>query len=135
MIRNERPPNYDAIVAALPTAAKLGIVFAYGEDIYNPSGNNLPRCIIEHEIKHGARQFVYGVEAWWKLYVESSEFRYEEELWGHVAELQSRLRGQRDRNARYKILSETAVRLIAPIYAYAEPRTYKQAMADLTANI
>lgn len=135
MIRTERPPNFEQILAAFPYAANRGVIFAYGEDIYNPAGNTLPKAIVAHEYKHCARQFLFGADEWWKQYIADSEFRYNEELLGHVAEFKQRLHNIRDRNVRYKTLSETAIRLTARLYNYEPPRTMQQAMRDIAALV
>lgn len=133
MIRTERPPNFDAILKVFPLADKPGVVFAYGEDIYNPSGVKLPPEIVVHEYKHCARQFAYenGVKTWWDQYLLNPKFRYEEELLAHVEELKQALRGVRDRNAQFKLFDRTARRLIAPLYNYGSQYTLRNALHDI----
>ena len=134
LIKVETPPNFRAIVTAFPHAARPGVLFAYGEHIYNPSGVHIPRVLMVHEVKHLARQF-QASDAWWDRYIADPEFRYSEELIAHAAELRAGLRATKDRNARYRLLRTTAWRLIADLYNYDPPRLYKQAMADLSANV
>lgn len=135
MIRNERPPNYDAIVEVFPHAKREGIVFAYGEDIYNPSGVKLSNPIVAHEYKHCARQFLYGAEQWWQVYLSDQQFRYSEELKAHGAEFREAIKEtRRDRNAYAKLMTRTAHRLIAPLYNYEPKPTLRQALLDLRAE-
>ena len=131
MIKIERPPNWDQIVEAFPHAATLPTLFAYGEDIYNPSAVHIPYALLAHEFRHCARQFPSNAEAWWTSYIADPEFRYWEELLGHVEEYRAQAVHLSDRNARAKLAMRTASRLIAPLYNYQPPRSLQQAMRDL----
>lgn len=133
MIKIERPPNWDQILAAFPDADKHGVLFAYDGDVYNPSGVAVAQPLLAHEYRHCARQF-QRAERWWHYYITDSQFRYDEELLGHVDELKVLISGTRDRNLRHKLLMRTATRLIAPLYNYEPPRTLRQAMRDLSSQ-
>lgn len=135
MIRTERPPNFDQILAAFPKAADPGVLFAHGEDIFNPSAVRIPDWLYRHEIRHCARQFSHpgGADGWWTSYIADQEFRYTEELLAHVDEYVARLAGVRDRNVRARISLQTAGRLVAPLYHYDPPRTVRQAQRDIEA--
>jgi hypothetical protein len=133
----DKPPNFDIIVRAFPDATKPGVLFAYGEDIYNPSGQEIPPALLAHEQVHAQRQLAVaheprkGVTAWWDLYIADTEFRYQEELFAHAAEFKAQAARLMDRNLRAKLLQSTALRLVAPLYNYQPPRTLGQAMRDL----
>jgi hypothetical protein len=120
MIRNERPPNWDQIVAAFPKAATLQTIFAYGEDIYNPSGIEIPYALQKHEAVHQERQLAYpeGPAHWWDDYIENQGVRYYEELLAHIAEYKAQHPEFMPRNWRRALLKTTAERLIAPLYGY-----------------
>lgn len=135
MIITGRPPNYEQIVAAFPIAVSPRTIFAFGEDIYSPSGNEIPKAILMHEYKHCSQQFIHGPGAWWTKYIEDNEFRYQQELLGHVAEYKTGAALLKDRNAIARLLTGTAQRLIAPLYNYEPPRTLAQAMRDLKARV
>ena len=130
MIRKERPPNYDQIVAAFPHAATLQTIFAYGEDIYNPSGVDIPYALQKHEAVHQERQLERGPENWWYCYIASPVFRYHEELLAHVAEYKAQLPVFMSRNNRRVLLKHTAERLAAPLYNY-DYLTIDRALRDL----
>lgn len=134
MIKIERPPNWDQILEAFPSATKHGVLFAYGEDVYNPSGVRIPEPVLAHEYRHCSRQFNGRAERWWHYYINDPQYRYDEELLGHVDELKVLLNGARDRNMRHKLLMRTATRLVAPLYNYTPPRSLPQAMRDLSAH-
>jgi len=131
MIKTERPPNFDQIAAAFPGAAGHGILFAYGEDIYNPSAVYIPQHLLAHEHRHCARQFAHRAEDWWEKYLTDPEFRYGEELLAHVDEYRALCATTRDRNQRAKLSMRTAARLVAPLYNYQPPRSLRQAQRDI----
>jgi hypothetical protein len=131
VIRTETPPNFEAICAAFPNASGHGVLFAWGDDIYNPSAVVIPAALLAHEAVHGARQRAEGPKRWWTRYIGEPDFRYVEELKAHAAEYRAQLRST-DRNHRARLLTATAARLVAPLYNY-EPgkRTLSTALRDL----
>lgn len=125
-----RPPNFAAIVKAFPEASRHGVIFAWGEDICNPSNVRIPPELLAHERMHGARQGT-AIEAWWAAYIADPLFRYNEELLAHVAEYRVLVDGLRNRNTRAKLLQRTAARLIAPLYGYEPPVPLGEAMVAI----
>jgi hypothetical protein len=150
------PPNFEQIVAAFPNASQPGVIFAYGDTIYNPSNIVISAPLLAHEEVHGYRQrglnyivisaprlaheevlgyrqrgLNYSVDTWWKAYIEDPEFRYREELLSHAAEYRAQLRFIHDRNERAKLVMRTAQRLLAPLYNYGQPKSLNQALSDL----
>jgi hypothetical protein len=134
MIIVDRPPNFEQVLAAFPNADKPGVMFAYDGNIYNPGGQEIPPALIAHEEVHLARQGMCGANEWWKHYLVNSEFRYHEELLAHVAEFKLQ-RTSNDRNFGARLLTYTAMRLVAPLYNYQPPRTFQEAMRDLRKHI
>lgn len=130
----DRPPNYAAILSFFPKASEPGVIFAYGQDIYNPSGNALPPALLAHEWIHQQRQLSSSPEMWWDRYLSNPEFRYHEELFAHVAEYKAQLPGL-GRNERTKLLMATAARLVAPLYNYQPPRSMLQAQRDIWSQL
>jgi hypothetical protein len=130
MIKIERPPNFEQILAAFPDADKPGVIFAFGEDVFAPSGDNIPIALLKHENVHQERQRQMAPEKWWDLYIADPEFRYLEELAAHVAEFIHQA-PRLDRNQRAKLLMSTAQRLTAPLYNYSDKHTLSAAMRDL----
>jgi len=128
-----QPPNIAEIDRVFPNRG-AGVIYAFGDCIYNPSNANIPRFIAQHEAAHGERQLtIFGVDKWWRQYLDDAEFRYEEEVIGHAAEYLWQINAwNRDRNDKARILASTATRLLAAFYAYPIKRTHKQAADDLT---
>lgn len=132
------PPLFDEILKVFPKAAGPGVIFAWGDTIFNPSGIEIPPALLAHEEVHGHRQrnlsydsVSSNVEEWWQKYLADPEFRYNEELHAHAAELNSLKRSVKDRNQRARLMQATAVRLLAPLYSYGVPKSLNQAIADL----
>jgi len=124
------PPNIDAIDAAFHTRNAYGVIYAYGNTIYNPFKVWLAPFIIEHEKVHLERQ---GDDpaGWWDRYIKDEEFRYTEELLAHRREYEVRKRGKDGKKySRYALLKETAKRLLAPFYGYTM-KTQAQAEAGI----
>jgi len=135
----------DQIKAAFPKSENPGVLFAYSDNIYNPSGIVVPPALIAHEGVHlerqkqmgphlGATTQWSGAELWWQKYLEDSEFRYYEELLAHAAEFKMQ-KGSSDRNLGARLLLTTALRLVAPLYNYVPPVSLQQAMRDLKREI
>jgi hypothetical protein len=133
------PPNFEKIVAAFPKATGHGVIFAWGDTIYNPSGIEIPPPLLAHEAVHGQRQTenvgsIFRsevVERWWDKYIIDPEFRYYEELPAHAAEFHKIMHMVHDRNQRAKLMMSTAQRLLAPLYNYGVPKSLNQAICDL----
>ena len=109
----DHPPNYQQILAVLPAASKRGVIFSYGDLIYNPSGLSIPREIQAHEAEHGRRQIALGIDEWWTRYIRDPLFRLDEEIYGHHAEWKAATRrhGPRPRD-----IERIAARLASPLY-------------------
>lgn len=116
IIYGQYPPNHAAICDAIPAARRPGIIFAYGDKIFVPSGIELTHHLKVHEATHCIRQKEFGVEAWWDRYLTDWRFRYYEELLAHRAEYRSMIRGQTNRNQRRMALKSVATRLASPLY-------------------
>jgi hypothetical protein len=124
-----------------------GVIYAFGDTIYNPGGGFIPPAIVAHEAKHGARQAALGpsahsttrwsgVDVWWRCYLENADFRYREELLAHAEEYRARFAVNPDRNWAPKLLLMTADRLLAPFYEYpAGMKTQAEAMQDLKREV
>ena len=114
----ERPPNFEDIMKIFPMADNYGVIFAFNNAIYSPSGGEIPYPLIKHEGVHCARQG--GTEAgsieWWEKYLKDVEFRYREELLAHRVEYQACIETAKNRNMRRRALRHVAKRLSSPLY-------------------
>jgi hypothetical protein len=130
------PPNFEEILKTFPRAGDFGVIFAYGDTIYNPSAVEISPPLMAHEEVHGYRQRTrvdldvdQCTQLWWHEYLTDPEFRYREEVAAHVAEMAVMM--PRDRNARALLLVHTAKRLVAPLYNYGISKSFRQGMRDI----
>lgn len=72
-----QPPNIDAIRKVFTFTQR--VIFAYGDSIYNPDNVRLDSAMIVHEEVHEKQQAEIGVEEWWTMYLQDSNFRAEQE--------------------------------------------------------
>jgi hypothetical protein len=109
------PPNYAALCAAFPIRGRPGIIFSYGDTIYNPAGNPLSEALKVHEDVHGRRQNGNPAE-WWERYIADKDFRRDEEIAAHCAEAAYVLAIAANRQARRGGVVAIADRLSSPMY-------------------
>lgn len=126
-IIHARPPNFAAIVAAFPAAAKPGTIFAYGDTIYTLE-DSLPHSLVEHEKVHLRQQNESGgPEIWWEFYLSSSQFRFDAELEAHIVEYATVLSSGANRIARRRARAAIAARLSGPLYGKCTSRAKAEA--------
>lgn len=110
------PPIYQKVVKAFPAARSEGVIFTYGDTIFNPSKCSIPPAILAHEEVHSRRQGKTAglIEEWWDQYLVDKQFRFDEELIAHKEEynwyIKSSLREKRI------ALNFIAKRLSSPVY-------------------
>ena len=123
------PPNFGAILQRFPEAANKGVIFSYGDVIYNPWKTQIPKHLIAHEGTHGERQEAAGIQQWWERYIDEPLFRLDEEIYAHHAEYKVALR-----NVGPGALKTIAHRLAGPLYG--QLLNYEQACrAILTGEV
>ena len=113
MVKKEFPPNIEAIRLVFPISGSE--IFAWGSDIYNPSGKYIPEWLLAHEAVHCKQQGEY-ISDWWARYLIDSEWRLTQELEAHQVEYRSFCKHNKDRNARIRYLDGIAGRLSSPLY-------------------
>lgn len=114
------PPNFAELSLAFPIKGVPGILYAWGDTIYNPSGIKVPHQLVAHEEVHGKRQQdhwhsanVGAVDIWWGRYILDPAFRLAEEILAHRAEW----RAYEGPDAEM-YLERMAERLSSPLYGY-----------------
>lgn len=112
------PPNIDQINEVFPVKGKRGVIFTFGDTIYNPSGITITPALKSHEGVHFNRQTrdIVKITAWWDRYLIDAEFRFAEELPAHRAEFKTFCNLHRDRSQRSRFLHDIASRLSGPLY-------------------
>jgi hypothetical protein len=112
---DEKPPIYNDILSLFPAAGRRGVIFAWGDRIFNPSGVKIPPHFLVHEEMHGSRQNGKP-ETWWARYLKERTFRFDEEIYAHNAELQHLAQHGSTRRIRRGATFEVAGRLAGPLY-------------------
>ncbi len=115
---DDRPPNFESILAVFPMAKNPGIIFSYGDKIYAPGVFSLPPQLIAHEGVHGARQgeSEESILSWWGKYLKDTSFRLAEEILAHQKEYQVACSTCMSRNERRMFLKHIATKLASPVY-------------------
>ena len=116
-VSNTHPPNYEQILLVFPQAANKGVIFTYGNTIYNPTGGPVSDELKAHEAIHCARQG-NDIAGWWDRYLSDPEFRLDEELPAHRAEYRRFLFTHRDREECNAYLLRISERLASPLYGH-----------------
>lgn len=132
-IMQQFPPNYAAICSRFPAVRLMpGIIFAYGDRVYNPSGNELPDHVIVHESVHFEQQKESGPATWWARYLQDNEFRLSQEVEAYQAQYRY-LCATSDRGHRRRILKKIIHDLSGAMYG--KMLTKKEAEALIKAVI
>lgn len=125
------PPNIADIKAVFPQAMDPGVLFAYGDTIFSPSGLYVPPQLHAHECVHGHQQIVVGgPKTWWDLYLAKPDFRFEMELRAHQVEYASFIEFTKNRSLRRQYLRQVALRLSGPLYGGVV--SFETAMHEIT---
>lgn len=113
-IISDYPPNYSEIVAVFPTAKQRGVIFTYGDTLYNPSRVSISESLMAHEVVHSIR---HGTDpkSWWDKYLVDPKFRLKEEALAHQVEYR-RASQDASRPIRRQALAQIAKRLCSPLY-------------------
>jgi hypothetical protein len=107
------PPNILEIKNKFPIT--VNTVYAYGETLYNPSGQEIPQDLMVHEETHQRQQQVLGVEQWWGMYLTQDGFRLRQEVEAY-GEQYKFLKTVLNRKGRLGILQRLAQTLSSPLY-------------------
>ena len=121
-ILNQLPPNWEQILNSGMRPDPRNTVFTLGDTIYNPSGQEIPDHLIEHEKTHSLQQG-NDPNAWWGLYLQDIYFRIDQEVEAYAKQYQTLCKAIKDRNARYKLLYQLAESLASVRYGAVITRT------------
>ena len=128
-IVEEYPPNFEQICEAIPAVRDLdGIVFTYGDTIYNPSKSEIEDHLELHESVHEAQQSKIGVDEWWDKYLTDTKFRLEQELQAYHAQYKFVFKVYGRANAQM-LLKDVAKDLSGAMYG--DILNYKQARKEI----
>lgn len=115
-IVHENPPNnLRETIAIFGMLPRNGVIYTYGDTIYNPSAIDLPDHLITHEETHCEQQGA-DPDSWWDRYLQDQYFRVQQETEAYARQFAHICRRVRDRNQRHKILFDLSCILAGPIY-------------------
>lgn len=124
-IIHDVPPILDAIIAA-GMHPHSGTLFAYGDELYIPSGLTPPPEILAHEKIHQKQQMSYGSvesdgaiegrDAWWGRYLADPLFRIQQEAEAYAEQYRHYCKIVKDRNAHARYMFYVAGQLSGPMY-------------------
>ena len=77
-LSKELPPNWSLLNTAFPNAKEFKAIFAYGDTIYSPFGQEVSADLYVHESVHSKQQGD-NPDAWWSKYIQNKNFRLKEE--------------------------------------------------------
>ena len=105
-IIKDYPPNIKEIKEVFLILPE-SMIFAYGNIIYNPSGQDLADHIKIHEVVHSDQQ-QDNPEEWWNKYLQDDKFRLKQELLAYQRQYQFAKIWIKDRNELAKFLWKLA---------------------------
>ena len=112
-----QPPNLKDIQKAFPAiVGKKGIVYTYGNLIFNPDGGEIDEPLQFHEATHSLQQDGLGVERWWHCYLTDPGFRLQQEIEAYQNQYRRYCELVKDRNRRAVFLNRIAVDLSSSQY-------------------
>ncbi len=108
------PPNIDQIRKFF--TLHKGIVFTYGDILYNPDNGFIDEALMVHEETHQRQQAEMGVEKWWALYLASADFRVSQEVSAYQNQFREQKKHIKDRNRLNSFLVSIAHALSGKMY-------------------
>lgn len=122
-IKNEKPPIWDSVCQAFEVNPSMTL-FTYGDTIYNPSGQDIPDHLMEHEELHAEQQKHNDNDAalWWGRYLREPMFRLDQESkayakqYAFICNHPDKKMRITDRNKRFRVLHHFANSLSGPLY-------------------
>lgn len=108
------PPNINDIMGKFRTT--LDVVFTYGDILYNPSGAEIGKPLMAHEETHSRQQKFYGVDTWWKKYLEDQKFRLEQEVEAYANQHKQYCKNNKKIVSRIMFLNHLASDLSSSLY-------------------
>lgn len=108
------PPNFELIKKKFDP--KQGVVFTYGDTLYAPGIEDVDIYLLRHEEAHARQQLVYGPQVWWDMYIDSEDFRFENELVAYQAQYKLFCKRNNSKKNRAKFLISLAQDLSSDMY-------------------
>ena len=117
----EKPPVWDEAGKVFPLDGRYGVVFTYGDTLYNPWKVQIPTDLRVHEEEHMRQQggTDEGAKAWWDRYLSDKAFMVEQEAEAYAAQYAFVCGVVKDRNKRVREMRQLAQMLSGELYGNA----------------
>ena len=123
-IVKEYPPNIDKIREKFKLHE--GVIFTYGDTIYNPDGGFIDRALEIHEETH-TKQQGNNIEEWWDKYLTDDEFRLSQEVEAYrnkYKKMKSNIKDVNKLNFRLDLIAkDLASEMYGSIVSYEEAKS------------
>ena len=123
-ISEEYPPNYEEVKKFFNIADDKGIVFTYGDTLYNPYKFDLPEHLLIHEKVHTSQQL--KPSEWWAQYFTDKDFRLEQELEAYIAQyafIKKVYKGKVSKEALTRLALDLSSEMYGNIISYSDAET------------
>ena len=108
----EFPPNYKLLAKNFKLHS--GVIFTYGDTLYNPDGGDIPNHLEKHEETHKKQQGD-KIEEWWNKYIDDKDFRLSQELEAYQRQYRV-AKNEMSRNELFNLLRKIATDLSSELY-------------------
>jgi hypothetical protein len=121
-----KPPIYNECVKAFGIDKRKGVVFTFGDVLYNPDNVIIPDHLLVHESTHAEQQKHDETVAklWWKRYIEDPQWRIGQEVEAYKNQYHFICERVKDKNARFRFLHMLCIDLASPMYGSSISYTY-----------
>ena len=111
---NERPDILIKLENRFGVDWNDDLIIAWNGKIHSKNAPSAEKIV--HEMVHLEEQSAMGNDAWWECYLNSPEFRLEQEIKAYKAEADFVKKYIKNREHRYKMIHEMAKNLSSSIY-------------------
>jgi hypothetical protein len=122
IINGNYPPNIEDIRKVFDIKNEKGIIFTYGNKIYNPDSVDIDETFLAHEHVHSLQQ-AGDIEGWWKKYLNDKDFMLSQEIEAYKLQYKYYCNYNKDRNKRFIFLNSLANILSSNVYGKSISKT------------
>lgn len=112
----EKPPIYEALKQKFGADWDKGLLIAWDGKIHSKEPAQAQKIL--HESVHLREQSRLGNEAWWRLYLENEDFRFQQELMAYREEARFIRENVDNREAAFKMIREAVHSFCSDLYGF-----------------
>jgi len=115
---SDYPPCWEAVHNAVPDADPKTSAFTYGNKIYVPEQKTeeIGATVLHHETQHSEQQDKSSPEAWWKKWIDDTQFRLDQEGEAYARQYWFFCSVKHDRNTRARMLHHLCANMSGDMY-------------------